>query len=178
MTEYRAPDYATWQMIHIYSIYRFTTQQTRNYYSNFSIIISCQTHLHTCPYLFISLLLISCVAIHQQAIGCVSAHLFIEGVHRLVVVAQTGLLWYCTVKSPVLLCLDTQTQANELINMYSHLLVERIKIHSHTCLMAVSPTLSECFRMLSKKSLRSDMEISLISSLSLGRFSSMIWQNL
>lgn len=45
---------------------------------------------------------------------------------------------------------------------------------SHTCLMAVSPTLSECFLMLSRKSLRSDMEISLISSLSLGRFSAMI----
>lgn len=44
--------------------------------------------------------------------------------------------------------------------------------------MAISPTLSECFLMLSRKSLRSDMEISLISSLSLGRFSAIIWQNL
>lgn len=49
---------------------------------------------------------------------------------------------------------------------------------SHTCLIAISPTLSECFLMLSRKSLRSDKEISLISSRNLGRFSAIIWQNL
>lgn len=45
-----------------------------------------------------------------------------------------------------------------------------------TCLMANSPILSECFLMLSRKSFRSDMEISLMSSRNLGRFSAMIWQ--
>ena len=45
-----------------------------------------------------------------------------------------------------------------------------------TCFMAVSPILSECFRILSKKSLRSDMDISFISSRSFGRFSIIIWQ--
>lgn len=45
-----------------------------------------------------------------------------------------------------------------------------------TCFMAVSPILSECFRILSKKSFRSDMDISFISSRSFGRFSIIIWQ--
>lgn len=53
---------------------------------------------------------------------------------------------------------------------------EIILLGQLTCFMAVSPILSECFRILSKKSLRSDMDISFISSRSFGRFSIIIWQ--
>lgn len=55
--------------------------------------------------------------------------------------------------------------------------IEVILLGWLTCFMAVSPILSECFRILSKKSLRSDMDISFISSRSFGRFSIIIWQN-
>lgn len=140
------------------------------------------------PYLFICFLLISCVVVYHQAVVSVSVCSSIEGVHRLGVVADTGLFGYCTVKGPVLLCLERHTTHTDQwadkyntiqYNTLSHRLWEFVSnTDCYTCLMAVSPTLSECFLMLSRKSLRSDMEISLISSLSLGRFSAMIWQNL
>ncbi len=127
------------------------------------------------PHLFISFLLISCVVVHHQAVVSVCSS--IEGVHRLGVVAHTGLLGYCTVKGPVLLCLEGHTtHADQLANKYLFTAIGGVvkNRNSYTCLMAVSPTLSECFLMLSRKSLRSDIEISLISSLNLGRFSAMI----
>lgn len=46
-----------------------------------------------------------------------------------------------------------------------------------TCFMAVSPIFSECLRMLSRKSLRSDMETSRIWVRSSGMFSAMMPQN-
>lgn len=45
-----------------------------------------------------------------------------------------------------------------------------------TCLMAVSPILSECFRMLSRKSRSCDMAVSRMWILSLGMFSAMMEQ--
>lgn len=80
---------------------------------------------------------------------------------------------------------DTHTHAHAQTHMQNRRTVTEFmdilwaifrRADSHTCLIAVSPTLSECFLMLSRKSLRSDMEISLMSSLSLGRFSAIIWQ--
>lgn len=47
---------------------------------------------------------------------------------------------------------------------------------TQTCLMAVSPILSECLRMLSRKSLRSDMETSLMCVRRTGMFSAMMAQ--
>lgn len=130
------------------------------------------------PHLFICFLLIPCVVVHHQAVVSVCSS--IEGVHRLCVVTHTGLLCYCTVKGPVLLCLERYQYYHRWADTcFSTVIAGVVENRScYTCLMAVSPTLSECFLMLSRKSLRSDMEISLISSLSLGRFSAMIWQNL
>lgn len=45
-----------------------------------------------------------------------------------------------------------------------------------TCFIAISPILSECLRMLSRKSFRSDMERSLISSRRVGMLSTMTLQ--
>lgn len=89
------------------------------------MITFCYTQLHTVfPHLFICFLLISCVVIYHQAVVSVSSS--VQGVQRLGVVANTGLFGNCTVKGPVLLCLDTHTHThiNELLNTFSQLLRE------------------------------------------------------
>lgn len=90
------------------------------------MITFCHTQLHwMLPYLFISFLLVSCVVVHHQAVVRVSVCSSVEGVHGFGVMAQTGLLDYCTVKGPVLLCLQGHTtQINEVINTFSHPLWE------------------------------------------------------
>ena len=45
-----------------------------------------------------------------------------------------------------------------------------------TCFIAISPILSECFRIFSKKSLRSDMDASLIEFLNFGIVSHITWK--
>lgn len=60
---------------------------------------------------------------------------------------------------------------------FNSLLQSSHRISLCTCLMAVSPILSECFRMLSRKSLSCVMAVSRICVLSLGMFSDMMEQN-
>lgn len=68
-----------------------------------------------------------------------------------------------------------------LIKYYQHYFIVHfcfnINMCYSTCLMAVSPILSECFLMLSRKSLSCVMAVSRICVLSLGMFSAMMEQN-
>lgn len=61
------------------------------------------------PHLFICFILISCVVVHHQAVVSVGVCSSIKGVHRLCVLAYTGLLGNGTVKCSVLLSLEGQT---------------------------------------------------------------------
>jgi len=73
------------------------------------------------PHLFVSFLLVSRLVVHQQAaVVRVRVCASVEGVHGLGVVAHVGLLGYCTVKGPVLLCLERHTHT-KLINTRSNL---------------------------------------------------------
>lgn len=79
------------------------------------------------PHLFVTFLLVSCVVVHQQTVVSVRVCFPIEGVHRLGVVAHTGLLGYCTVKGPVLMCLEVQTTntytlINSLLKSFTQLM--------------------------------------------------------
>lgn len=135
------------------------------------------TNQHMGYYLFICFLLnSSLIIIYHQAILNVCMCWTNQGVHRLGMVTNIGLLCQCTIKGSVLLCLQGHiiSELRSIFIVFS----QTTECISYTCFIAISPTLSECFLMLSRKSLRSDIEISLISSLNLGRFSAIIWQNL
>lgn len=72
-------------------------------------------YLFICFFLSSSLILIiNIVIISHQAIVNMCMHWSNDRVHRLGVVAQTGLFGHCTIKGPVLLCL--QGQINQCVD--------------------------------------------------------------